>query len=116
MKVGVVDLFCGVGGLSYGLKMAHLNILAGYDIDFTCKYAYETNIKANFVNKNIKETTANEIKEYFNKSKSSIKMLVGCAPCQTFSQYTRKLNNKDDEKWTLLNEFLRIALEIQRYV
>lgn len=113
MKVGVVDLFCGVGGLSYGLKMANLNILAGYDIDSTCKYAYEANIKANFINKNIKETKANEIKEYFDKSKSSIKILVGCAPCQTFSQYTRKLNNKNDEKWTLLNEFLRIALEIQ---
>lgn len=39
MKVGVVDLFCGVGGLSYGLKMADFNVLAGYDIDSSCKYA-----------------------------------------------------------------------------
>lgn len=117
MKVGVVDLFCGVGGLSYGLKMADFNVLAGYDIDSSCKYAYETNVKANFINKNIKETTAHEIKECFDKSKSSIKILVGCAPCQTFSQYTQqsrqKLNNKYDEKWTLLNEFLRIAMEVQ---
>lgn len=113
MKADVIDLFCGVGGLSYGLKMAGLNILAGYDVDSSCKYAYEANIRANFINKNIKETTANEIKECFDKSKSPIKVLVGCAPCQTFSQYTRKLNNKDDEKWTLLNEFLRIAMEIQ---
>lgn len=113
MKIDVIDLFCGVGGLSYGLKMSGFNILAGYDIDSTCKYAYETNVRADFVNKNIKETTADEIIKYFNKSNGNIKVLVGCAPCQTFSQYTRKLNNKDDEKWTLLNEFLRIALEIQ---
>ena len=39
MKVGVVDLFCGVGGLSYGLKMADFNVLAGYNIDSSCKYA-----------------------------------------------------------------------------
>lgn len=113
MKIDVIDLFCGVGGLSYGLKMSGFNILAGYDIDSTCKYAYETNVRADFVNKNIRETTADEIIKYFNKSNGNIKVLVGCAPCQTFSQYTRKLNNKDDEKWTLLNEFLRIALEIQ---
>ena len=52
MKVNVIDLFCGVGGLSFGLKKVGFNILAGYDIDSSCKYAYETNIKADFINKN----------------------------------------------------------------
>lgn len=117
MKADVIDLFCGVGGLSFGLKKAGFKILAGYDIDSTCKYAYETNIKASFINKNIKETFASEIKDVFIKAKSSIKILVGCAPCQTFSQYTqqqqRKIANQNDEKWTLLNEFLRIAREVQ---
>lgn len=117
MKANVIDLFCGVGGLSFGLKKAGFNILAGYDVDSSCKYAYETNIQADFINKNIKNTFASEITNYFNTSKSSIRILVGCAPCQTFSQYTqqskRKINNKDDEKWTLLNEFLRIAMEVQ---
>lgn len=115
MNANVIDLFCGAGGLSYGLKKAGFNILAGYDIDSSCKYAYETNIKASFVNRNIKETSSSEIKERFEKAKSSIKILVGCAPCQTFSQYTQRktMKNKDDEKWTLLNEFVRIAMEVQ---
>lgn len=34
-QVKVVDLFCGAGGLSYGLKSAHLPISAGVDIDKT---------------------------------------------------------------------------------
>ncbi|WP_265331898.1 DNA cytosine methyltransferase [Campylobacter bilis] len=50
----VIDLFCYVGGLSYGLKQAGLKIIAGYDLDKTCKYAYEKNIKAKFIQKNIK--------------------------------------------------------------
>ncbi|EJP4797090.1 DNA cytosine methyltransferase, partial [Campylobacter jejuni] len=50
----VIDLFCGVGGLSCGLKQAGFEIIAGYDLDKTCKYAYEKNIKAQFIEKNIK--------------------------------------------------------------
>ena len=33
----VVDLFCGIGGLSYGMKTAGFHILAGYDLDWTSK-------------------------------------------------------------------------------
>lgn len=35
MKVQVVDLFCGVGGLSHGLQQAGLNVVAGFDLDAT---------------------------------------------------------------------------------
>ena len=45
----VVDLFCGVGALSHGLKLAGLKILAGYDIDHRCKYAFEENNGAKFM-------------------------------------------------------------------
>ena len=44
----VVDLFCGVGALSHGLKRAGFDILAGYDVDSRCKHAFETNNDAKF--------------------------------------------------------------------
>ena len=37
----VIDLFCGVGGLTRGLLDAGLNVIAGFDIDGTCRYAYD---------------------------------------------------------------------------
>lgn len=37
-KFEVVDLFCGIGGLSYGMKSIGFKILAGYDLDKTCQY------------------------------------------------------------------------------
>ena len=37
----VVDLFCGVGGLNCGLKQAGFKVIAEYDLDGICKYAYE---------------------------------------------------------------------------
>ena len=54
-KIEVVDLFCGTGGLSYGMKSRGLHILSGYDIDPTCKYAYETNNGAKFQFKDIRD-------------------------------------------------------------
>ncbi len=45
----VVDLFCGIGGLSYGLFKEGFNIKAGIDINNSCKYAFETNCKAQFI-------------------------------------------------------------------
>lgn len=39
-RIEVVDLFCGIGGLSYGMKQKGLEILAGFDVDDTC-YSYK---------------------------------------------------------------------------
>ena len=43
MTFGVVDLFCGVGGLTCGLRKAGLDVIAGYDLDTTCEYSYTFN-------------------------------------------------------------------------
>ena len=40
MSVEIVDLFCGIGGLTRGLLDAGLNFIAGFDLDNTCKYTY----------------------------------------------------------------------------
>ena len=33
----VIDLFCGIGGLSHGFVKEGFNVVAGVDIDPTCK-------------------------------------------------------------------------------
>lgn len=87
-KIEVVDLFCGIGGLSYGMKSKGFIILAGFDLDATCKYAYETNNDAKFIYKDVKELTSVDIKPLY--SKNAVKVLAGCAPCQPFSSYAFK--------------------------
>ena len=81
-KIEVVDLFCGIGGLSFGMKSKGFDILAGYDLDATCRYAYETNNEAKFIYKDIKTVSADEIGALY--SKDAIRVLAGCAPCQPF--------------------------------
>lgn len=108
-KFGVVDLFCGIGGLSYGMKLEGFNIIAGYDTDATCKYAYEFNNETRFLSKDVREVSGKEIRNHWGKS--PIKILAGCAPCQPFSSYSFKNKEKDPNKYDLLYEFGRLVQE-----
>lgn len=107
----VVDLFCGIGGLSFGFKRQDFNVVAGYDIDETCKYAYEVNNDSKFIAKDVSNVTSEEIVHHYKDS--SIKILVGCAPCQPFSSYTFKDKAKDNNKWELLYHFSRLIKDVQ---
>ena len=109
-KIEVVDLFCGIGGLSYGMKSKGFKILSGFDLDWTCQYAFETNNEANFVYKDIREVQAKDIVPLY--SKNAIKVLAGCAPCQPFSSYAFKNKYKDENKYNLLYEFGRLVKEV----
>lgn len=106
-RIEVVDLFCGIGGLSYGMKSRGFQVLAGYDLDWTCQFAYETNNQAEFVYEDIRQVTADEILSRY--SKRAIKVLAGCAPCQPFSSYAFKNKEKDQNKYDLLYEFGRLV-------
>lgn len=109
-KIGVIDLFCGIGGLSHGMYKEGLDIIAGFDIDDTCKYAYEKNNKSTFYNQDIKTVTKEQISSLFKGY--DIKVLAGCAPCQPFSSYAFKVKDKDKNKYDLLYEFGRIVEEV----
>lgn len=108
-KIGVIDLFCGIGGLSYGMFKKGFDIVAGFDIDDTCKYAYERNNKSKFYNQDIKTVTKEQINNLFKGY--DIKILAGCAPCQPFSSYAFKVKDKDKDKYDLLYEFGRLVKE-----
>jgi DNA (cytosine-5)-methyltransferase 1 len=105
--IAVIDLFCGIGGLTNGLKQAGIDVKAGIDFDKSCKYAYEINNNAKFIGEDITKITGDDLKKLWGKSK--IKVLVGCAPCQPFSTHSNKIKNKENnDKWNLLNEYLRL--------
>lgn len=105
-KIEAVDLFCGIGGLTYGLRKAGIDVLAGLDNDASCKYAYETNNNAQFIDADISDYDFREMGKLF--SRGSVKVIVGCAPCQTFSSNTFKIKSdvkQSDKRWTLINYF-----------
>lgn len=112
MKTSAIDLFCGIGGLSYGLKKAGIPVVAGVDLDKACQYAYEQNVKADFLAKDISKLKGAEIQRKYWSDDEEVKILAGCAPCQPFSTHSNKVKNKKQtKKWRLISEFKRVVKE-----
>lgn len=104
----VVDLFCGVGALSHGLKLAGCEIVAGYDVDRRCKFAFEENNGGQFYTRDVSKLLASEIADHFTGDAPSV--LAGCAPCQPFSTYKHRY--AEDPQWSLVNKFAELAAEV----
>jgi DNA (cytosine-5)-methyltransferase 1 len=93
-RVKVVDLYCGIGGLSHGLTLEGLNVVAGVDNDKTCKYGFEKNNEGKFIHKDISRFTVKELRKLLRGA--AVRVLVGCAPCQPYSSLNRrKLSKKE---------------------
>lgn len=110
-----VDLFCGIGGLTHGLSKSGIKVAAGVDVDEKCKFAFEENNGALFINKSIKEITSKEILRLYPPQSSRV--LAGCAPCQPFSKHTQKEKNRETkEDWGLLYHFLELVKKVKPIV
>lgn len=104
-KIKVVDLFCGIGGMTRGFESEGFNVVAGIDIDDKCKYGYEKNNHAKFIHEDIAKVKSEEVQRLFDGG--DIKILIGCAPCQPYSG----LNNKRgvDRNTTPLMKFAELV-------
>jgi len=109
-KISCVDLFCGAGGLTHGFVLEGLPVVAGIDLDPACRFPYEANNQARFVEQDIGKVTAEELKNLFGDA--DLTVLAGCAPCQPFSTYAQRYETDGkDGKWGLLYHFARLAKE-----
>lgn len=106
MKIKAVDLFCGIGGLTCGIQKTGIDVIAGYDIEESCKYAYEYNNHAKFILKDIKDISETEIINLYPKD-TDVRILMGCAPCQPFSSYSHRYKETENrnKKLNLLDYF-----------
>src|ERR1051326_2548237 len=112
LAMSAVDLFCGAGGLTRGLLDAGIAVRAGYDTDDRCQYPYEhNNPPAKFYPRSVTTLKGHHIAEQYPKG--HVRILVGCAPCVTFSKYTQGKDHRSNPKWSLLGHFARLVRELQ---
>lgn len=108
--ISAVDLFCGAGGLTYGLLQAGIKVEAGIDIDEQARHAYVTNNPgAEFFDWDVGSKKYTSIEKLFSPGK--YRLLAGCAPCQPFSKLTQGIKNH--EAWSLLDNFGRFVTRIR---
>lgn len=98
-KYKVIDLFCGIGGFSYGFEMTNrFEVVVAADI---WDVAIDT-FKRNHVNKNI-DVLLQDIttlpSEYWDKHKGNIDVIIAGPPCQGFSMSGKRDVN---EKLTIM--------------
>ena len=105
-----VDLFCGAGGLSYGMQRSGIGIVAGLDADPACRHPFSTNVKATFHELDIEAVSPEFVSSIFPDQ--CVRILAGCAPCQPYSPYAHK-NSAKDQRWQLLAKFGELVREIK---
>lgn len=108
-NVVAVDLFCGAGGLSLGLKQAGIKVAAGIDLDPSCRYPYEKNLGSKFLERDVTSLSGSEVTKLWGRAKW--RLLAGCAPCQPFSSHRRGADTSEEDNWSLLKEFSRLVRE-----
>jgi len=111
IKLKVIDLFCGVGGLSYGF--AHndaFEIVAANDVLPNMAKAYSLNHPSVKVYaEDIKDFNAQKIKKDLGIKAGEIDIIVGGPPCQAYSTVGKRLI--DDPRGKLFQEYYRVLKE-----
>lgn len=112
MHVAAVDLFCGSGGLTFGLEQAGISVETGIDIDGDSRYPYERNTDATFSNADVNALAQNpeRVARLFPWD-ADLTVLGACAPCQPYSTmgHSRSGGTEDHDKWGLLEAVQKIV-------
>ncbi|MEA3329153.1 MAG: DNA cytosine methyltransferase [Nanoarchaeota archaeon] len=112
-KIKIIDLFAGVGGLSYGFANDDdFEIIASNEILPDMAKAYELNHPTvKMYCKDIKDFGLKDLQNDFNLQKGEINLVIGGPPCQAYSTVGKRLI--DDPKGKLFQEYYRILKEIE---
>ncbi len=111
-KLMAVDLFCGCGGTTIGLKQAGFDVIAAVDIDTLALVTYKANHpKVKLYNEDIRNIDPIHLAFDVGLSDNRLDLIAGCPPCQGFSTM-RTLNGAkkvDDPRNDLLSEFTKFV-------
>lgn len=109
-KYNIIDLFAGVGGLSYGFsKLSQFNIIAANEIEKDIAAAYKLNHpQVEMLNCDIKDLTEEDLKKALNGQQ--IDIVVGGPPCQSYSTLGKR---RMDDRANLFTQYKRVLKILQ---
>lgn len=113
MEFRILDLFCGAGGMSYGMhKNPHFKTVVALDIEEKLAITLKKNMPE--VDLIIGDIRDNKIKEKIVESsiKNQVNMIIGGPPCQGYSLKGKKLGLEDPRNFLFI-EYLNLVEKIQ---
>lgn len=110
-----IDLFCGAGGLTQGLKQAGFNVVGAVEFHPTYAESFRMNHpKTNLREGDIVAINPVEYCKELGLKPGELDLLAGCPPCQGYSTIgTRNRGKKNDPRNELVYEVLRFAVAFQ---
>jgi len=98
MPIVALDIFCGAGGVTYGLRKAGIRVAVGLDKDEDCRLTYtQNNPSAKFLADDVRKLSARALLSHATPiDEDDFLLLAACAPCQPFSSQNRKRHEADD--------------------
>lgn len=115
-KPRAIDLFCGCGGLTTGLKMAGFRVVGAVDVDPFALATFRANHRGvRLWERDIRSVSTHEVMTELNIEPGKLDLLAGCPPCQGFSSIRTRNRGPsvDDERNDLLYEFQRFVEELR---
>ncbi len=106
-----IDVFCGCGGTSLGLRRAGFDVIGGAEVRDDAVAAYRLNHPQAVLFHDVRFLTAPMLCSSLGIRRGALDLLSGCPPCQGFSSM-RTLNTRSarkDERNNLVFDFLRLV-------
>ncbi len=108
----VVDLFCGVGGLSLGAARAGLSVHGAVDNDARTLESHSGNFPGTrHVQADISGLSGDDLRKKLSLGESEVDGIIGGPPCQGFSTIGKRSRN--DERNRSFVDFFRLVAEIR---
>jgi len=115
-RLCAVDLFCGAGGATVGLREAGFEVLGALDMDPLAVETYrKNNLGTDCFHADIRSLEPADLMRQLGLRPGTLDLLAGCPPCQGFSS-VRTLNGSrkvDDDRNGLLLRFADYVVALQ---
>lgn len=106
-----IDLFCGAGGLSLGLRAAGFQVLLAADAWEVASRVYRLNFDHPFVGIDLASASADALWGASGIKPGPVDLVVGGPPCQGFS--VQRIGADHDQRNHLVLEFARLVSEFR---
>lgn len=108
----VIDLFSGVGGLSFSAVKAGFNLAGAVEFEQRAIDSHARNFpNSKHLCKDISKLTGKDLAEEFKINGSGLAGLIGGPPCQGFSTIGKR--EVGDKRNNLFSKFFKLAAELQ---
>lgn len=108
----VLDMFAGAGGTGYGFARAGFRIVGVVECNSHAAQTYSQNLGVKVDPQNIKDLDPRNYRESLDLAPRQLDVLVGCSPCQGFSEM-RNDRGANDERNELVLIYLQFIEEFR---